>query len=151
MSAHVSLNLLNKLGKREKMRGLPSILSLFRNEFNKFNNTRARMLDSIYHMTNTLKSHFWRKNVMILSLWSQHYYGRHNVSRKSINTSGLSILLHGVISLPDTTSYDKWSYFCINWPKSQGRLYIHSQYLWIQLKALPRTIKISIYWLRGSL
>ena len=38
------------------MRGLPSILSLFRNEFNKFNNTRARMLDSIYHMTNTLKS-----------------------------------------------------------------------------------------------
>ena len=23
----------------------------FRNEFNKFNNTRARMLDSIYHMT----------------------------------------------------------------------------------------------------
>ena len=33
------------------MRGSPSILSLFRNEFNKFNNTRARMLDSIYHMT----------------------------------------------------------------------------------------------------
>ena len=50
MSAHVLLNLLNKLGKRDKMRGLPSILSLFRNEFNKFNNTRARMLDSIYHM-----------------------------------------------------------------------------------------------------
>ena len=58
MSAHVLLNLLNELGKRDKMRGLPSILSLFRNEFNKFNNTRARMLDSIYHMTNTLKSHF---------------------------------------------------------------------------------------------
>ena len=33
------------------MRGLPSILSLFCNEFNKFNNTGARMLDSIYHMT----------------------------------------------------------------------------------------------------
>ena len=46
------------------MRGLPSILSFFRNELNKFNNTRARMLDSIYHMTNTLKSHFWRKNVI---------------------------------------------------------------------------------------
>ena len=59
MSAHVLLNLLNELGKSDKMRGLPSILSLFRNEFNKFNNTRARMLDSIYHMT-TLKSHFWR-------------------------------------------------------------------------------------------
>ena len=51
MSAHVLLNLLNELGKRDKMRGLPSILFLFRNEFNKFNNTRARMLDSIYHMT----------------------------------------------------------------------------------------------------
>ena len=39
MSAHVLLNLLNELGKRDKMRGLPSILPLFRNEFNKFNNT----------------------------------------------------------------------------------------------------------------
>ena len=48
MSAHV---LLNKLGKREKMHGLPSILSLFRNKFDKFNNTRARMFNSIYHMT----------------------------------------------------------------------------------------------------
>ena len=43
MSAHVLFNLLNELGKRDKMRGLPSILSLFRNEFNKFNNTRALM------------------------------------------------------------------------------------------------------------
>ena len=51
MSAHVLLILLNELGKKDIMRGLPSILSPFRNEFNKFNNTRARMLDSIYHMT----------------------------------------------------------------------------------------------------
>ena len=29
MSAHVLLNLLNELGKRDKMRGLPRILSLF--------------------------------------------------------------------------------------------------------------------------
>ena len=47
MSAHVSLNLLNELGKRGKIRGL----SIFCNKFNKFNNTRARTLDSIYHMT----------------------------------------------------------------------------------------------------
>ena len=33
----------------------------------------------------TLKSHFYRKNVMILSLCTQCCYGRHNVSRKSIN------------------------------------------------------------------
>ena len=41
MSAHVLLNLLNKMRKRDKMRGLPSIVSLFGNEFKKFNNTRA--------------------------------------------------------------------------------------------------------------
>ena len=61
MSAHVLLNLLKELRKRDQMQGLPSILSPFRNEFNKFNNAssngghsgyaRARMLDSIYHMT----------------------------------------------------------------------------------------------------
>ena len=37
MSAHVLLNVLNELGKRDKMRGLSSILSIFRSEFNKFN------------------------------------------------------------------------------------------------------------------
>ena len=51
MSALVLLNLLNKLRKRDKMGGLPSFLSLFRNEFNKLNNTGAQMLDSVYHMT----------------------------------------------------------------------------------------------------
>ena len=39
MSTHVLLNLLNELGKE------------INGEFNKFNNTGARMLDSIYHMT----------------------------------------------------------------------------------------------------
>ena len=42
MSAHVLLNLLNELEERDKMRGLPSILSLFRNEFNKFKSTNVR-------------------------------------------------------------------------------------------------------------
>ena len=46
----MSLNLLNELRKRDKMRGLPSILSLFRNEFNKFNKTEAQILDHIYHI-----------------------------------------------------------------------------------------------------
>ena len=59
MNAHVLLNLLNELGKRDKMLGLPNILSLFRNKFNKFNNTGARMLDYIYHMAlRSLNSHF---------------------------------------------------------------------------------------------
>ena len=61
MSAHVLLNLLNELGKIDKMRGLLSILSHFRNMFNKFKNTGARMLDSIYHMT--------------LKLFSNHIFG----------------------------------------------------------------------------
>ena len=51
MSAHVVLNLSNKLRKSNKMQGLPSILSLFRKEFDKINNTGAQMIDSIYHMT----------------------------------------------------------------------------------------------------
>ena len=50
MSAHILLNLMNKLRKRDEMRCLLSILSHFRNKFNKFNNTGAPMLDSIYHM-----------------------------------------------------------------------------------------------------
>ena len=37
--------------KRDEMRGLPRILSLFRDKLNKFNNTGARLLGSIYCMT----------------------------------------------------------------------------------------------------
>ena len=39
MSVHVLSNLLNELGKRDHMQGLPSILSLFLNDSSKFNNT----------------------------------------------------------------------------------------------------------------
>ena len=69
MSATVLLNLLNKLGRSDKVRGLPNILSLFRYEYNKFNNTRARMVDSILSYDINLRC-----------------YGRNNyVSRKSVN------------------------------------------------------------------
>ena len=51
MSAHVLLNLLNELGKKIRCEAMPSILLVFPNEFNKFNNTGARMHDSICHMT----------------------------------------------------------------------------------------------------
>ena len=37
-------------GKSDKMRGLPSILSISSNAFTKFNNSGARMLVTIYHM-----------------------------------------------------------------------------------------------------
>ena len=61
------------------------------------------MLDSIYHMTlKYLKLHFWCENFKIFPYFMQQYNGRRYVSRKSV-----SILWHGVISLPDVTSYDK--------------------------------------------
>ena len=59
MSAPVLLNLLNELGEKIRCGALPSILSVFPNEFNKFSNTGARMQDSVYHMT--LKSNFISK------------------------------------------------------------------------------------------
>ena len=48
MSAHVLLNLLNELGKRDKCEACRAFY--------------------LYFAMNTLKSHFWRKNVIILSL-----------------------------------------------------------------------------------
>ena len=56
MSAYVLFNLLNDLvfgggGGRIRCEAVPSILSVFPNDFNKFSNTGTRMQDSIYHMT----------------------------------------------------------------------------------------------------
>ena len=86
MSAHVLLNLLNELRKSDKIGDLPSILSLFFcNNFNKFNNTEARMLDSIYQMTLRF---LWNLISAIKALQISHYVlsvGRHNLSRKSLD------------------------------------------------------------------
>ena len=60
MSAHVLLNLLNELGKSDTMRGLPSILSLFRNEY--YRSTSVRFYLS-YDIKITLKSHFWLRKL----------------------------------------------------------------------------------------
>ena len=53
------------------MRGLPSILSLFRNKFNKFNNTRLVKSTNVrfylsFDIKITLRSLFCCKNVIIL-------------------------------------------------------------------------------------
>ena len=50
MSAQI-IEFIKRIGKRDKMHGLPSILSPFRNGSNRFNYTGAPMLDSCYHMT----------------------------------------------------------------------------------------------------
>ena len=61
------IEIIQHLGKRDKMRGVPSILSLLRNEFDNINNTRAGMLDYIYHyeIYITLKSDLCRKKNII--------------------------------------------------------------------------------------
>ena len=51
MSVHVLLNLLNELRKEIKCKACRAFYIFFPNDFNKFNNTGERMLDSIYHMT----------------------------------------------------------------------------------------------------
>ena len=63
-----------------------------------------------YDIKNTLKSHLWRKKVIISPLCMQRCCGRHNFFRTSIF---LLILLHEVISLPNTTSYDNGAQFTL--------------------------------------
>ena len=73
------MNLSNKLGKSDKMQGLSSILSLSCTKFDKFNNTGARMLDSIYHKTLKLfLLHCWCENI-VLPFFMQHL-NEHNVT-----------------------------------------------------------------------
>ena len=81
MNAHVLLNIFNELRKSEKIGGLPNILSFFCNEFDKFNNTGARMLDSIYHMTLKLLNNrkFTIKTSRFYHLF-RYYDGRHYVT-----------------------------------------------------------------------
>ena len=80
MGAHVLLNLLNELRKRDQFMACQAFILFF-----------ATSLIQVYKSTNvsfflsydikiTLKSHICCKNVIILSLCTQRCYGRHNVS-----------------------------------------------------------------------
>ena len=51
MGIHVLLNLSNEVWKKIRSEILPSILSVFPNELNKFNNTGARMQDYLSYAT----------------------------------------------------------------------------------------------------
>ena len=77
--SYILLNSFNELRKVDIMRGLPRILSLFRNVFYKFNNTKAQMLDSFYYMTLRLLD-----NVKILTYFTQRYNGRHYVTLRNL-------------------------------------------------------------------
>ena len=59
-----------------------------------------------YNIKITLKSHFCRKNVITFSLCTQVVMDVITFPKNRLTTSGLQILLHGVISLRDATSYD---------------------------------------------
>ena len=63
MGAYVLLNLLNEWLKRDKVRDLLSILSLFRNEFNKSTNVRFYISYDVKVISN---SYFSRKNLRLL-------------------------------------------------------------------------------------
>ena len=65
--------------------GACGTLYLFSQQFC-LNITRARMLDSIIHITLRLLSRLWRKKVMNLSKCTQRCYRRHNGIRKSVNS-----------------------------------------------------------------
>ena len=86
MSAHILLNLFNELRKRDKMRGLPSILALFRNEFYKFNSKIARIPCDIKITLNLISAakHFNFVIMYALCVIMQRCYGRHKVSQKSV-------------------------------------------------------------------
>ena len=62
------LNLLNELGKSDKMRGLPSILSLFLNQYNTFNDVRLYLS---YDIKISLKIYVWRFVILFaILLWT---------------------------------------------------------------------------------
>ena len=92
------------------MRGLLSILSLFRKGLNEFNNPEARMIDYIYNMTLRL---LWNlisgvKELIICQYVSNVVMDVIPFPENLSTTSGLSILMHEVISLQDAMSWDKW-------------------------------------------
>ena len=83
-----------------------NFLLLVQNKFNKFNNTGAQMLDSIYQMT-LIKNHIFGVKT------SRFCHLLHNLimdvmfTENLETTSGLSILLHSIISLSGAMSCDK--------------------------------------------
>ena len=77
MRAYVLLNILNELRKSEKMRGWPSILSLF---CNKFKNQLYRSTNIRFYLLHGIKDAQNRivcEKVKTLSSFTQLYYGRH--------------------------------------------------------------------------
>ena len=73
------------------------------------------MLDSIYHMSLKLLKHcIFGVKTSRFSLILRNVIMNVITFPENVQTNSLSILLHGVISLPDKTSYDKRIYVYID-------------------------------------
>ena len=96
MLAHDILNLLNELGKEIECEACRVLCVGF-------------FLSYVIEIT--LKSHFWRAHIKLLSICMQRCYGRHYIS--CLKCKPLVIyrfLTHAVISHPGATSCEEWSY-----------------------------------------
>ena len=89
------------------------------------------MLDSIYHSTlKLLNNHiFGRENIKILPYFMQCYNGRHYVALLNLykTTSGLSILLHDVIT-SRPSSHVTILLLCVCFHLSM----VYGLFLWVQ-------------------
>ena len=78
----INIEVIKRAVKRNEMRGLPRILSLFRDKPDRFNNTGARLLGSIYCMTLKLlfklRLKIARNYALMLPYnYMRNHYGRH--------------------------------------------------------------------------
>ena len=64
-----------------------------------------------YRIKITLKSLFWRKKLKFCHYVRNVVMDVITFPENQLTTSGLSILMHGVISLPGSTSYDRILFF----------------------------------------
>ena len=100
----------NELGKRDKMQGLLSILSLFRNTSYKLNNTGAKNVKFYlsYDSKTTLKSCFCVKTLRFCYIYMQHFYSHQYMTLpKSVSHWWFIDIILLSISLPEALSYDK--------------------------------------------
>ena len=106
MSANVLLNLLNELRICDKCEAC--IYHFFAMSLiKKYRSTNVRFCLS-YDFKIFLLTRFGRDKRLDFAINTQRCYGHHfiiiHVPENLFNTSGLSILMHGVYSLPDATS-----------------------------------------------
>ena len=87
--------------KSDKIRVLPHILSLYRNKFNKFNNTGARISCDIKI---NIKSHFWGKRSYYFVIILAKYFIAFPKSKTHKTTNSYCLFLLFVPLCPKSTA-----------------------------------------------